>query len=197
MKGRFVKAQTLFALAILLGLGSNAAAQAGPAGTPAAAPGDPVKALVADWGRARLGAQEYLDAMPEDDINFKAAPEIRSFAGQWLHVAGGNYMFAAAVGGVEPPYTAAVKEKNPEFMANLKQSKASLRAFVLGSYDFVIAQIQKLDPQKLREETQIFRYRMSREGLLIKALEHHAHHRGQTTIYLRLKGITPPSERLF
>jgi uncharacterized damage-inducible protein DinB len=27
--------------------------------------------------------------------------------------------------------------------------------------------------------------------------EHHAHHRGQTGVYLRLSGITPPSEHLF
>jgi uncharacterized damage-inducible protein DinB len=33
--------------------------------------------------------------------------------------------------------------------------------------------------------------------LLAKAMERHAHHRGQTAIYLRLKGVKPPSERLF
>lgn len=30
-----------------------------------------------------------------------------------------------------------------------------------------------------------------------KAFEHQTHHRGQTTVYLRLKGITPPAEKLF
>jgi len=30
-----------------------------------------------------------------------------------------------------------------------------------------------------------------------KAFEHQTHHRGQTTVYLRLKGIKPPKEKLF
>ncbi|NJN43012.1 MAG: hypothetical protein HC811_13085 [Flammeovirgaceae bacterium] len=30
-----------------------------------------------------------------------------------------------------------------------------------------------------------------------KAFEHQTHHRGQTTIYIRLKGIAPPNEKLF
>lgn len=38
---------------------------------------------------------------------------------------------------------------------------------------------------------------MPRSLLLAKALEHHAHHEGQAAVYLRLAGITPPSQRLF
>ena len=30
-----------------------------------------------------------------------------------------------------------------------------------------------------------------------KAFEHQTHHRGQTTIYLRMKGVKPPAEKLF
>jgi len=35
---------------------------------------------------------------------------------------------------------------------------------------------------------------MTRLSVLVAALDHQAHHRGQTTIYLRLKGLTPPPE---
>jgi uncharacterized damage-inducible protein DinB len=35
------------------------------------------------------------------------------------------------------------------------------------------------------------------EDGLAKAFEHQTHHRGQCTIYLRLKGIAPPREKLF
>jgi len=31
----------------------------------------------------------------------------------------------------------------------------------------------------------------------MKAFEHQTHHRGQTTIYIRLVGLKPPGERLF
>ncbi|MDQ6769924.1 MAG: DinB family protein [Gemmatimonadota bacterium] len=47
------------------------------------------------------------------------------------------------------------------------------------------------------EDVAFFRLQMPRSLILAKALEHHAHHRGQAAVYLRLTGITPPSQRLF
>jgi uncharacterized damage-inducible protein DinB len=41
------------------------------------------------------------------------------------------------------------------------------------------------------------RFEMSRKKALKKAFEHQTHHRGQTTVYLRMAGITPPQEKLF
>jgi uncharacterized damage-inducible protein DinB len=57
--------------------------------------------------------------------------------------------------------------------------------------------VRSLDPAALEDEVAFFRLRMPRSMLLAKALEHHAHHRGQTAVYLRLSGVTPPSQRLF
>ncbi|HKQ75853.1 MAG TPA: DinB family protein [Blastocatellia bacterium] len=36
--------------------------------------------------------------------------------------------------------------------------------------------------------------KLSRGAMLLNAFEHQTHHRGQMTIYLRMKGITPPPE---
>jgi uncharacterized damage-inducible protein DinB len=68
---------------------------------------------------------------------------------------------------------------------------------VMESYDFAINAIKGLTTAQLDETAQLFSMKMPRHLLLTKGIEHQAHHRGQTTIYLRLKGITPPSERLF
>jgi uncharacterized damage-inducible protein DinB len=38
---------------------------------------------------------------------------------------------------------------------------------------------------------------MSKRNALAKVFEHQVHHRGQTTVYLRLAGVTPPQEKLF
>jgi uncharacterized damage-inducible protein DinB len=152
--------------------------------------------LAAEWNRARLGMREYIDAMPEDGIGFRPTPEIRSFAEQVLHVAAANYSFAAAVSGRPNPYDPQTGE-DPEKREDLKKDKAALREFVLGSYDFVTDAILPLDERELAKPVKFFRSEMPRSLLLAKALEHYAHHRGQTTIYLRLRGITPPSERLF
>ena len=157
---------------------------------------DCVALLAAEWARAKTGVQEYIDAMPEEGIGFKPTPPIRSFAEQMLHLAGANYMFASVASGRDNPYDI-FKGKDPEKIEDLKRSKAALRKFVLESYDFMIEAVRGLGGAGLDGEVEFFKMKMPRHLLLAKAMEHHAHHRGQTTIYLRLKGVTPPSERLF
>ena len=39
------------------------------------------------WKRAKKWTLDYIDAMPEDALNFKPTPEIRSFGEQMLHLA--------------------------------------------------------------------------------------------------------------
>lgn len=157
---------------------------------------DRVALLAAEWKRAQLGVREYIEAMPEDGIGFKPAPPVRSFAEQMLHLAASNYMFASAVAGKENPWDF-TKGKDPEKVPELKQTKAALLKFVTESYDYALAVIKDIKPAQLDEPAQLFSMKMPRHQLLTKGLEHQAHHRGQTTIYLRMKGITPPSERLF
>jgi uncharacterized damage-inducible protein DinB len=163
---------------------------------PRETPKDRITILVAEWSRAKLGTQEYIEAMPEDGTGFKPTPQVRSFAEQMLHLAGGNYMFAAAAAGKENPWDF-TKGKDPVNVAEFKQSKATLLKFVMESYDFAINAVKGLTSSQLDETVQLFSMKMPRHLILTKGIEHHAHHRGQTTIYLRLKGITPPSERLF
>jgi uncharacterized damage-inducible protein DinB len=162
---------------------------------PASPPSDPISLLASEWARAKLGTQEYIDAMPEDAIGFKPTPEIRSFAEQMLHIAGSLYMFSSSLSGKENPYDP--KTRNIEKIEEFRKSKAALRKAVLESYDYMIQTVKSLEPARLHEPAELFRMKMPRHLMLAKALEHHAHHRGHTTIYLRLKGITPPSERLF
>lgn len=157
---------------------------------------DRINLMVSEWERAKTGAREYIEAMPEEAIGFKPAPEIRSFAEHFLHVASANYVFASAVSGRHNPYDKSAG-KDPEEMEELKQSKGALLKFVMGGYDYLIEAVRQLDSLKLEEKVKFFRMEIAAELLLAKALEHHAHHRGQTAIYLRLQGIKPPSERLF
>jgi uncharacterized damage-inducible protein DinB len=157
---------------------------------------DRVNSLIQEWIRARNGAQDYIDAMPEDGIGFKPTPEIYSFAEQWFHVAEAAYVFASVVSGLENPNAKSEGEES-EKMNEAMQSKAALLKFVIGSYDFMIEAVRTLDDDSLDETVKFFKWELPRSVLLAKAMEHHAHHRGQTAIYLRLKGLKPPSERLF
>ncbi|HEX7312567.1 MAG TPA: DinB family protein [Pyrinomonadaceae bacterium] len=157
---------------------------------------DRINLIVTEWERARTGAREYIEAMPEEAIGFRPTPEVRTFAEHFLHVASANYLFVSAVTGKENPHDKS-HGKDPEEREELKQSKEALLEFVLGGYDYLIEAVKQLDGDELEEKVKFFRMEVARELLLAKALEHHAHHRGQTAVYLRLKGIKPPSERLF
>lgn len=154
---------------------------------------DPIATLVADWTRAKDYTKEYLDAMPEDGFSFKPTPDIRSFAEQMIHLAGANFGFISTATGIANPY----QGKDLAKMEELK-TKAGLTKLVMESYDFAINAAKSLDMKKADEPIKLFgRFDSTRGGALSKAFEHQTHHRGQTTIYLRLKGVKPPPEKLF
>ncbi len=152
----------------------------------------PATQTLADWQRAKEYTKEYLDAMPEDGINFKPTPEMRSFAEQMLHLANGNFNFAAAASGKANPY----QGKNLEKMEGFN-TKAALTKVVMESYDFVIAALKAIPDAQMSQNIKLFGRDMTREVSLHKLFEHQTHHRGQTTVYLRLKGVKPPQEKLF
>lgn len=148
--------------------------------------------LLKDWERAKAYTKEYLDAMPETGYALKPTPEMRSFAAQMLHLSDGNYGFISAAYGVKSPVGPGALEKATD------QSKAAVTKAVLDSYDFVISNIQKASPDQSNEKFKLFgRFELTREEALNKCFEHQTHHRGQTTVYLRLAGVTPPAEKLF
>jgi uncharacterized damage-inducible protein DinB len=153
---------------------------------------DPVATLVADWTRARDYTKEYLDAMPEEGVSFKPTPDIRSFAEQMLHLANANFAFASTATGAANPQQGKNLEKMDEY-----KTKAGLTKIVMESYDFVISAIKGMDVKKMDEQVKFFGRDLTRAAALEKGFEHQTHHRGQTTIYLRLKGVKPPQEKLF
>jgi uncharacterized damage-inducible protein DinB len=182
-------------VSLALGLVSFAQQAAGgqkPAEPPKEYPKTRIDALVLEWTRARDYTKEYLDAMPEDGINFKPTPEIRSFAEQMLHLANANYFFASGVFGATNP----MQGKNLEKMEEMK-NKAALTKAVMDSYDFMINTIKAQTDANLDERMVRSGMNRPKSAMVAAAFEHQTHHRGQTTIYLRLKGVKPPNEKLF
>jgi uncharacterized damage-inducible protein DinB len=149
--------------------------------------------LVKEWERARTYTKEYLDTMPESGYSLKPTPDMRSFADQMLHLTDGDYGMGAAATGAKSPYGMGELEKS-----TTDKSKANVTKVVLAGYDFVIDGIKKMTPAQLAEPIKLFgRFDMTRGMALAKVFEHQTHHRGQTTVYLRLAGVKPPQEKLF
>jgi uncharacterized damage-inducible protein DinB len=152
--------------------------------------------MIAEWQRAKLYTKAYLDAMPEDGYSFKPTPEIRSFAQQMLHLADANYIFATVASDKSNPIgeTLATHDMNEKTPSPTKETTTKA---VMDSYDWVISALQNMTPDQLQQTTKFGKHDITRSGLFGKAFEHQTHQRGQTTIYLRLKGVTPPAEVLF
>lgn len=158
--------------------------------------GDTLKnMLVRDWERAKAYTGEYMKAMPPDKYSFKATDSVRSFAQQLLHLAQGNMFLISTGTGTKPVYAGPDLEKSAT-----AQGADSVMYYVNSSYDFAINEIKKIPASSLMQtKTVNMGQTLSAPTLswLMKAFEHQTHHRGQTTIYLRLAGVHPPQEKLF
>jgi uncharacterized damage-inducible protein DinB len=155
--------------------------------------GDSIQAqFIRDWERAKSYTLDYLNTMPADKYSFKAVDSIRSFAQQMLHLSQGNVNLISLATGEKLNFPGRGLEASPT-----AQTKDSVVSYVTQSYDFAIASIKKLDPNKYGEMTGRGNTQITRFAWLLKAFEHQTHHRGQATIYIRLQGIRPPNERLF
>lgn len=151
-----------------------------------------IESKLKDWERAKTFTKEYLDAMPESGYSLKPTPEMRSFADQMLHLTDANYGFTAAITGEKSPVGPGASEKAAD------KSKASVTKMVMDSYDYVMASLRKMTQAQLNENVKIFgRFDMKRNEAINKCFEHQTHHRGQTTVYIRMAGAKPPQERLF
>ena len=148
--------------------------------------------VVAEWTRAKTYTKAYLDAMPADGFTFKATPEVRTFAQQFLHLADANYFFIATATGKTPPMAKGVSVEK-----TVAQTKEATTKAVMDSYDFAIASITAMTDAQMQDVVDMGKMKATRGQLLAKAFEHQTHHRGQGTVYLRLKGVTPPPEMLF
>ena len=149
--------------------------------------------MVKDWERAKAYTIDYLNTMPADKYSSRPHDSIRSFAQQMLHLAQGNEFLMSN----------ATDDKPHSFlMVDLEhsagsQKKDSVMYYVTTSYDFCINAAKNSDVNKWGEKKKVFIFEETRLALMMKAFEHQGHHRGQTTIYIRVQGIKPPEERLF
>ncbi len=153
---------------------------------------DVKETLIKEWERAKAYTDEYLNTMPADKYSFKAVDSIRSFAQQMLHLSSGNVALIHFASGANVAFPGFGLEKSAT-----AQNKDSVVYYVNKSYDFAIQSLKDFDVSKFGEVVDVFGQKATRFATFLKAFEHQTHHRGQTTIYIRLLGIRPPNERLF
>ncbi len=155
---------------------------------------DDLKKMMADdWVRGKDYTNEYLNTMPADKYSYKAVDSLRSFAMQMLHLATANVFLMATATDQPPLPWASFGLEN----RNTAQSHDSVMYYVNASYDYCLNAVKNSNPAKWKDNVKLFGFETTKFALMQKTFEHQTHHRGQTTIYIRLNNIIPPQEKLF
>ncbi len=150
--------------------------------------------MAKDWERAKAYTVDYLNTMPANKYGFKAVDSLRSFAQQMLHLSVVNvFLMMTATGKPPLPWLSFDLEKRAS-----AQNKDSVMYYVTASYDYCLNAVKTSDESKWGENIKVFnQFETTRFALMNKTFEHQTHHRGQTTVYIRLNNIKPPEEKLF
>jgi uncharacterized damage-inducible protein DinB len=124
------------------------------------------------------------EAMPSDQYRFRPHPDSKTFGDLIAHVATTNYQFCAGL-----------KDSNPPSLPSPIDKDAVVK-FLSDSFEYCSAIIPNLTEGQLNKtHNSPDGNLLGREALLALYI-HVAHHRGQAEIYLRDKGIKPPSYRI-
>ncbi len=126
------------------------------------------------------------EAIPAEKYTWRPAPEVRSIAEVFLHVAAANYNLYKLVG-TPPPAGFDVKgfEKSTT-------DKAKVIATLKDSFAHAKKAIAAMSDADLEKSLDWFGGKTTQRGILLFIVRHAAEHLGQSIAYARLVGITPP-----
>ncbi|MBL8175662.1 MAG: DinB family protein [Bryobacterales bacterium] len=145
------------------------------------------------WKDTREYTLAMLDAMPADGFATKPDPAQRTFGEQMVHLAIANIAYFRALGLLPVPDSLPI-DRNVIAKQINQADKAAVRRYVADSFDYVAAVLDKMTEKDLtRKDVNFGRNAHSGTDVLFRAYMHTAHHRGQTVVYLRVKGIVPPA----
>lgn len=122
------------------------------------------------------------EKMPEEHYGFKATADIRTFGQLIGHVADSQARTCSAVLGATAPASAASKTSKADLVAALKDS------FALCDKAF-----DALTDAKATETIAMGQRQSTRIGALLRTVSHSNEEYGYMAVYMRLKGIVPPS----
>lgn len=125
-----------------------------------------------------------LDAMPTVGFDSKPVAAQRTFGEQLVHLGLANAAYVRAFGVKDPPVAPKVTDKE------------TVRTYLTATFDYVTEVLQKISEKDLLRRDLNFSSRQkphSGTDLFMRAYMHTAHHRGQLVVYLRVKGIVPPT----
>ena len=123
-------------------------------------------------------------AMPPEQYGFRPHSESMNFGELMAHIATTNYQFCAGLKDSDPPTLPSPTDKD------------GVMKFLSDSFAYCSAVIPSLTEEQLSQAHNSPDGRLPGREILLAMYVHVAHHRGQAEIYLRDKGIRPPSYKI-
>lgn len=127
------------------------------------------------------------EEMPDSDYRFKPSPDVRTFGQQVAHVADDQYNLCAPAKGETRKAANREIENTPSTKADLVAALKAAFAYCDGAYDALT------DASGVTMVTT--GQRRTRFGMLNWNLWHTWEHYGNIVVYLRMKGLVPPSSQ--
>lgn len=141
-----------------------------------------VDAIRQNYNAVKNNLLKAADKMPEDGYSFKPTPEERSFGGWIAHVADAQTAGCSRATG---------SPKAPS--AGSKTAKADLVSALKDSFETCDAAYLALTDSNANDTVQSYRGPTTRLAALVGNVIHDNECYGSMAVYLRLKGVVPPS----
>ena len=147
------------------------------------------------FGRSERLLKALADRMPAEMYDFKPTGDVRTFGANVLHTAAGAFGVCANLVGQPSPQKPADVEKLPS-------DKATATKALADAFAFCDTYVKALTPAMLSDtysataigaDGQRSPISVTKAGLLSNLLQHNAEMYGYMAVYLRLKGLVPPS----
>ena len=137
------------------------------------------------YAQMKRDLTEAADKMTDADATFKPAPEIRTFAGQFAHVAQFHYNYCSQVKGGTNPNTADLEQT--------ATTKAAVVKALADSFAYCNDAFLSLTDETANQFIAVGGAQLARAVPLINFIAHDSEEYGIITVYLRLKSLVPPS----
>ena len=138
--------------------------------------------LKQNYNQRKAALLAAADRMADADYSFKATPEVGTFGSRVAHVADAHILICSAVKG---------ETKKPDTAG--KTTKADLVAALKASFDYCDGAYDSLTDATATETVKIFGQPQTKLSALWGNVAHDSEMYGYMAVYLRLKGLVPPS----
>jgi uncharacterized damage-inducible protein DinB len=125
------------------------------------------------------------DAIPADKYSFKPAPNVRTTAQVFMHIAMANFWLLSYTGN-KPPADFKVE------LEDTVSSKPEVISWLKRSFEAVKNAHASVKPADLQRHVTVYKREATVDGMYLRILVHTNEHYGQLIAYARTMGVAPP-----